>query len=79
MGQGRLSCDIGQPEGLAYKIGIFERVAAEDGWRVESPYAGRSALGVPDPVHGNPDAEHGNSDAERGNSDADSFGGPDHR
>ncbi|MFC8511863.1 GNAT family N-acetyltransferase [Streptomyces sp. NPDC057257] len=59
------SCDIGQPEGLAYKIGIFEQVAAEEGWRVESPYAGPSALGVPDPV--------------RGNSDADSFVGPDHR
>jgi hypothetical protein len=33
------SCDIGEPEGLAYKIGIFERVAREEGWRVESPYA----------------------------------------
>jgi hypothetical protein len=32
------SCDIGQPEGLAYKIGVFERVAREDGWLVESPY-----------------------------------------
>ncbi|MEU9448387.1 GNAT family N-acetyltransferase [Streptomyces sp. NPDC048277] len=32
------SCDIGEPEGLAYKIGVFERVAREDGWRVESPY-----------------------------------------
>ncbi|WP_179382082.1 GNAT family N-acetyltransferase [Streptomyces sp. SA15] len=34
------SCDIGDPEGLAYKIGIFERVARDGGWRVESPYAG---------------------------------------
>lgn len=34
----RRSCAIGEPEGLAYKIGIFERVAREDGWRVESPY-----------------------------------------
>ncbi|MEW2394867.1 GNAT family N-acetyltransferase [Streptomyces sp. NPDC046862] len=33
-------CDIGEPEGLAYKLGVFERVAREDGWRVESPYAG---------------------------------------
>lgn len=32
------SCDIGEPEGLAYKIGIFEQVARDDGWRVESPY-----------------------------------------
>jgi hypothetical protein len=32
-------CDIGEPEGLAYKIGVFERVAREDGWWVESPYA----------------------------------------
>ncbi|MGP4089685.1 GNAT family N-acetyltransferase [Streptomyces sp. KR55] len=39
-------CDIGEPEGLAYKIGVFERVAREDGWRVESPYASLSALGV---------------------------------
>lgn len=31
-------CDIGEPEGLAYKIGIFERVAREEGWRVDSPY-----------------------------------------
>ena len=27
--------DIGQPEGLAYKIGIFERVARESGWVVD--------------------------------------------
>ncbi|WP_164904781.1 GNAT family N-acetyltransferase [Streptomyces cyaneus] len=32
------SCDIGEPEGLAYKIGVFERVARDSGWRVESPY-----------------------------------------
>ncbi|MPY50716.1 hypothetical protein FPZ41_19890 [Streptomyces sp. K1PN6] len=32
-------CDIGEPEGLAYKIGVFEQVARKDGWRVESPYA----------------------------------------
>ncbi|MGW0820534.1 GNAT family N-acetyltransferase [Streptomyces sp. NPDC002845] len=31
-------CDIGEPEGLAYKIGIFERVAREEGWRVDGPY-----------------------------------------
>ncbi|MEU6377907.1 GNAT family N-acetyltransferase [Streptomyces sp. NPDC046909] len=31
------SSDIGEPEGLAYKIGVFEQVAREDGWRVESP------------------------------------------
>jgi GNAT superfamily N-acetyltransferase len=31
-------CDIGEPEGLAYKIGLFEWEAQEDGWRVESPY-----------------------------------------
>ncbi|MGW1911207.1 GNAT family N-acetyltransferase [Streptomyces sp. NPDC002076] len=41
------SCDIGEPERLAYKIGIFERVARADGWRVESPYADASAIGVP--------------------------------
>ncbi|MGW3724028.1 GNAT family N-acetyltransferase [Streptomyces sp. NPDC000851] len=38
------SCDIGEPEGLAYKIGVFERVAREGGWRVESPYGGLSAV-----------------------------------
>lgn len=38
--EGSRWCDIGEPEGLAYKIGVFERVAREDGWRVESPYAG---------------------------------------
>ncbi|MGW0707639.1 GNAT family N-acetyltransferase [Streptomyces sp. NPDC002643] len=37
-------CDIGEPEGLAYKIGVFERVARENGWRVESPYADASSL-----------------------------------
>ena len=31
------SCDIGEPEGLAYKIRGFERVAREEGWRVEPP------------------------------------------
>jgi GNAT superfamily N-acetyltransferase len=41
------SCDIGEPEGLAYKIGMFERVARENGWRVESPYADAFAVGVP--------------------------------
>jgi hypothetical protein len=41
-------CDIGEPEGLAYKIGIFEEVARDDGWRVESPYADLAGLGVPD-------------------------------
>ncbi|MGW2646049.1 GNAT family N-acetyltransferase [Streptomyces sp. NPDC001393] len=43
------SCDIGEPEGLAHQIGVFERVAREDGWRVESPYADASAVGVPAP------------------------------
>lgn len=28
--------DAGQPEGLAYKIGAFERVAREAGWRVDT-------------------------------------------
>lgn len=37
-------CDIGGPEGLAYKIGIFECVAREDGWRVDSPYIDAAAL-----------------------------------
>ncbi|MFF0016681.1 GNAT family N-acetyltransferase [Streptomyces sp. NPDC005374] len=31
-------CDIGEPEGLAYRIGVFERAARDRGWRVESPY-----------------------------------------
>ncbi|MFJ9419674.1 GNAT family N-acetyltransferase [Streptomyces sp. NPDC101227] len=31
------SCDIGAPEGLAYKIRRFERVARAEGWRVETP------------------------------------------
>ena len=31
------SCDIGEPEGLAYKIGVFERVAREEERRVETP------------------------------------------
>ncbi|MEU6355587.1 GNAT family N-acetyltransferase [Streptomyces sp. NPDC047072] len=37
-------CDIGEPEGLAYKIDVFEQVAREGGWRVETPYGGLSAL-----------------------------------
>ncbi|MFJ9586999.1 GNAT family N-acetyltransferase [Streptomyces acidicola] len=37
-------CDMGEPEGLAYKIGVFEQVARKDGWRVESPYADVSPL-----------------------------------
>ena len=31
------SSDCGEPEGLAYKIGVFEEVAAHDGWVVETP------------------------------------------
>ncbi|QFQ96505.1 GNAT family N-acetyltransferase [Streptomyces phaeolivaceus] len=31
-------CDLGEPEGLAYRIGVFERMAREEGWRVDSPY-----------------------------------------
>ncbi len=31
------SCDVGEPEGLAYRIRGFERVAREDGWRVVTP------------------------------------------
>ncbi|WP_282701992.1 GNAT family N-acetyltransferase [Streptomyces sp. CC219B] len=38
------SGDIGEPEGLAYRIGAFERVARESGWRVESPYGGLSLV-----------------------------------
>jgi GNAT superfamily N-acetyltransferase len=30
------SSDAGQPEGLAYKIGVFERVAREHGWSVDT-------------------------------------------
>jgi GNAT superfamily N-acetyltransferase len=30
--------DIGAPEGLAYKIQVFERVAREGGWRVDTPH-----------------------------------------
>jgi hypothetical protein len=40
-------CDIGEPEGLAYKIGIFERVAREDGWRVAGPYTDTRRTGHP--------------------------------
>jgi GNAT superfamily N-acetyltransferase len=50
-------CDIGDPEGLAYKIGIFERMAREEGWRVDSPYpelatgGGKFGCGyLPDPA-----------------------------
>lgn len=39
--------DFGEPEGLAYKIGVFERVAREAGWRVNSPYANPMVFGVP--------------------------------
>ena len=31
------SGDVGQPEGLAYKIELFEAVARRDGWLVETP------------------------------------------
>jgi hypothetical protein len=33
-------CDIGEPEGLAHRIGDFEKAARDRGWRVESPYGG---------------------------------------
>ncbi|GGR51172.1 hypothetical protein GCM10010251_80330 [Streptomyces aurantiogriseus] len=36
--EARRWCDIGEPEGLAYKIGVFEEVAHENGWKVETPY-----------------------------------------
>lgn len=39
-------CDIGEPEGLAYQIGVFERVAREEGWRVDSPYGGARNSGA---------------------------------
>jgi GNAT superfamily N-acetyltransferase len=29
--------DTGAPEGLAYKIGVFEQIARADGWRVNTP------------------------------------------
>jgi hypothetical protein len=35
-------CDIGDPEGLARKIEIFEQVARDDGWRLTGLY-GRSS------------------------------------
>ncbi|WP_405879076.1 GNAT family N-acetyltransferase [Streptomyces sp. NBC_01136] len=38
-------CDIGEPEGLAYRIGAFERTARDDGWRVDSPYGDGGAFG----------------------------------
>jgi GNAT superfamily N-acetyltransferase len=31
------SSDAGDPEGFAYKLGIFERLAADDGWVVDTP------------------------------------------
>jgi hypothetical protein len=57
----RLSCDVGEPEGLAYNIGVFERVAREDGWRVEGPSPSPSSgSGEPSrPV----ESSGGNSDA----------------
>ncbi len=33
----RKSSDVGQPEGLAYKIEVFEAVARRDGWMVRTP------------------------------------------
>jgi len=33
----RKSSDVGQPEGLAYKIEVFEAVARRDGWMVGTP------------------------------------------
>lgn len=40
-------CDIGDPEGLARKIEVFERVARDDGWRLTGLYdqSSRSHLG----------------------------------
>lgn len=29
--------DAGEPEGLAYKVGVFEQVALEAVWKVETP------------------------------------------
>jgi hypothetical protein len=29
--------EAGGPEGLAYKIGLFEQTAREDGWNVKTP------------------------------------------
>ncbi|MFI1352081.1 GNAT family N-acetyltransferase [Streptomyces sp. NPDC020898] len=40
-------CDIGEPEGLARKIEVFERVAREDGWRLSGLY-GPSSRPRPD-------------------------------
>lgn len=34
--------DIGEPEGLAYKIALFEQAAREDGWRVGTPAVRRT-------------------------------------
>ncbi|MER5524568.1 hypothetical protein ABT075_08130 [Streptomyces sp. NPDC002677] len=41
--------DIGEPEGLAYQIGILERAARDEGWRVTSPYGGLPARCRPCP------------------------------
>jgi GNAT superfamily N-acetyltransferase len=68
-------CDIGEPEGLAYKIGVFERVAREDGWRVESPYDVLAALGTGAP----PAPRAAWTPWARGNSDAVSARGSDDR
>ncbi|GAB3277773.1 hypothetical protein GCM10027589_03670 [Actinocorallia lasiicapitis] len=35
--EARAHCDLGAPEGLAYKIRVFERIAADDGWSVRTP------------------------------------------
>lgn len=49
--QAPLHGDLGQPEGLAYKIRIFEDVAREDGWRVDTPTVpGLAALPAPEPT-----------------------------
>ncbi|MGH7818268.1 MAG: hypothetical protein ACREQ9_00700, partial [Candidatus Binatia bacterium] len=36
-GERRKSSDVGQPEGLAHKIEVFEAVARRDGWVVGTP------------------------------------------
>jgi GNAT superfamily N-acetyltransferase len=41
--------DIGTPEGLAYKIRIFERVARDHGWRVATPAIPRAGRRPPRP------------------------------
>ncbi|MFD8387701.1 hypothetical protein ACFV2N_00465 [Streptomyces sp. NPDC059680] len=40
------SCDVAEPKVPTRKVGVFERVRRKDGWRVESPYADATALGV---------------------------------